>query len=101
VHAHSQFVAFDLLRLGEEGLTARPLSQRRSRLLDTVSDGHGRICARVQTEDLDVAREWLHGARDFHIEGVEAKRPGEPYCCGRRSWVKVKHWDTVDLVVGG
>jgi ATP-dependent DNA ligase len=101
VHTQSQFVAFDLLQLGEEDLTARPYSQRRSRLLDTVPDGHSRTCATVQTEDLDVAREWLDRARDFQIEGVVAKRLGEPYRCGRRSWVKVKHWNTVDLVVGG
>jgi ATP-dependent DNA ligase len=34
-------------------------------------------------------------------KGVVAKRVDEPYRSGKRGWLKVKHWDTLDLVVGG
>jgi ATP-dependent DNA ligase len=50
---------------------------------------------------LDVAEDWLQRSRGFGIEGVVAKRAEDAYRYGRRSWVKVKHWDTVELVVGG
>jgi ATP-dependent DNA ligase len=50
---------------------------------------------------LEVAEEWLDQSRSLHLEGVVAKRVSEPYRHGKRSWVKVKHFETVDLVVGG
>jgi ATP-dependent DNA ligase len=49
----------------------------------------------------EVAEEWLARSRELHLEGVVAKRADESYRGGRRSWVKVKRRDTVDLVVGG
>jgi ATP-dependent DNA ligase len=48
-----------------------------------------------------VAEEWLQRSRELHVEGVVAKRGSEPYPPGKRSWIKVKHLETVDLVVGG
>jgi ATP-dependent DNA ligase len=37
----------------------------------------------------------------LHLEGVVAKKADEPYRHGTRAWVKVKHYDTADLVIGG
>jgi ATP-dependent DNA ligase len=95
-----QFVAFDLLRAEEEELSALPLRERRSRLESIVPKG-GPICVTVQTEMFEVAEKWLAQSRVLHLEGVVAKRANEPYRNGKRSWVKVKHWDTIELVVGG
>jgi ATP-dependent DNA ligase len=98
--SRAQFVAFDLLRTGGEELSALPLRERRSRLESVLPKG-GPICATVQTETFEVAEEWLARSRQLHLEGVVAKRADESYRAGKRSWVKVKHWDTLDLVVGG
>jgi ATP-dependent DNA ligase len=95
-----QFVAFDLLELEGEDLSALSLRERRSRLKDIVRKGSP-ISATVQTDAVELAQEWLQRSRELHLEGVVAKRGGEPYRFGKRSWIKVKHLETVDLVVGG
>jgi ATP-dependent DNA ligase len=92
-------VAFDLLR-GGRGVTCPALTKRRSRLEGIVPKG-GPICATIQTEMFAVAEEWLARSRELQLEGVVAKRAAEPYRNGKRSWVKAKHWDTLELVVGG
>jgi ATP-dependent DNA ligase len=55
----------------------------------------------VQTDDVKVAEGWLEHAADLGLEGVVAKKKTEPYRPGKRSWVKVKAFETADLVVGG
>jgi ATP-dependent DNA ligase len=101
LHPEVRFVAFDLLRLDGEDLCALPLSQRRSRLLSVVAEDGDPICASVQTELASVAEAWLEQSAELHLEGVVAKRASQPYRHGKRSWVKVKHWQTTHLVVGG
>jgi ATP-dependent DNA ligase len=100
-HPEVRFVAFDLLRWEGEDLGALPLSQRRTRLLSVVAEDGDPICASVQTELPAVAEAWLQQSAELHLEGVVAKRASQPYRHGKRSWVKVKHWETTDLVVGG
>jgi ATP-dependent DNA ligase len=78
------FVAFDLLELRGEDLSALPLTERRSRLEGIVPEG-GPISATVQTDALGVAREWLQRSRELHLESVVAKRGNEPYRCGKRT----------------
>jgi hypothetical protein len=87
-------VAFDVLRVEREELSALPLTNRRSRL-EAIVPQRGPICATVQTEMFEVAEEWLAQSRVLHLEGVVAKRADESYRNGKRDW------DTVDLVVGG
>jgi hypothetical protein len=74
--------------------------ERRSRL-ESIVPKAGLICATVQTEMFEVAEEWLVRSRELHLEGVVAKRADESYRNGKCCRVKVKHLDTVDLVVGG
>jgi ATP-dependent DNA ligase len=82
VGSEVQFLAFDLLELKGEDLSALSLRERRSRLESTVPED-GPICATVQTEMLEVAEEWLEESRELHLEGVVAKRASEPYRHGR------------------
>jgi bifunctional non-homologous end joining protein LigD len=48
-------------------------------------------------------QELLQLARQFHHEGLIAKRPDSPYEAGRRSgaWVKVKLTKAQEFVIGG
>jgi ATP-dependent DNA ligase len=55
----------------------------------------------VQTDDHEVARRWLELPDAPALEGIVAKRADHPYQPGKRSWVKVKRYETADLVVGG
>ena len=56
------------------------------------------------SEELHGTRdELLEVARQFHLEGLIAKRPASPYEAGRRSgaWVKVKLTQQQEFVIGG
>jgi bifunctional non-homologous end joining protein LigD len=98
------YIAFDLLRDGDEDLRPRPWTERRARLearLGKVGnpDGPFRISevARGDGRDLD---------RRAHTEGWEgliAKEMRSPYHSGRRSpaWRKLKNVRRQEFVVGG
>jgi ATP-dependent DNA ligase len=58
VDCQVQFVAFDLLELEGEDLSALPLRERRGRLEDIVPEGSP-ISATVQTDAVGLAQEWL------------------------------------------
>jgi hypothetical protein len=62
-----QFVAFDLLEVGGEDLSALPLTERRSRLEDIIPEGSP-ISATVQTDAVGLAQEWLRRSRELHLE---------------------------------
>lgn len=93
------FVAFDLLRVGDEDLTGLPLTARRSRLEQLDLDRpHWRL------SDLHDDGEALAKAtRDAGLEGVISKRAESPYLPGVRStdWVKTPHRTELVGVIGG
>jgi ATP-dependent DNA ligase len=106
----SSFVAFDLLALGDEPLTDRPLVERRARL-ETALDGapaadperlRGReVFLTPQTADADEAERWFEAFEAKGLDGVIAKESHIVYSPGQRTMVKVKHKRTADCVVGG
>ena len=93
-------VPFDLLALDGTEVTHLPLVERR-RLLENSVSPHALVELTVQTDDLEEARAWLADSDLPGVEGVVAKRAGDPYRPGARRWVKVKRRRTVDCVVGG
>jgi ATP-dependent DNA ligase len=104
VETPAVFVAFDVLSLADEDLRALPFDERRRRLesLLTSADPSARdpVLLSPVTADPDGASEWLD-AVGTEIDGVIAKRAGQPYQPGRRALVKVKREHTVDCVVAG
>jgi bifunctional non-homologous end joining protein LigD len=98
------YIAFDLLRDGDDDLRPRPWTERRARLEARLGklanpDGPFRISevARGDGRDLD---------RRAHAEGWEgliAKEMRSPYHSGRRSpaWRKLKNVRRQEFVVGG
>jgi ATP-dependent DNA ligase len=52
------------------------------------------------TADADEAREWLDAFKSSGAEGLVVKGASTRYQPGRRNWVKVKHRETVDVIVG-
>jgi bifunctional non-homologous end joining protein LigD len=101
------FIAFDLLRDGDEDLCAMPLSERRTRLesLSTKtlgikrSDGTIRISEQVAKD----GREMHERALAEHWEGLIAKDASSVYQAGRRSpaWRKIKVVHEQEFVIGG
>jgi len=97
----ASFVAFDLLRTGDEDLLGAPFTARR-RMLEHVLDG---VPAPVHlgrtTTDPDVARDWFSRFEGAGLDGVVAKPATAPYSPGARVMLKVKHHRTADVVVTG
>src|SRR5919106_2015582 len=96
------FVAFDLLRDGDEDLRPLPLRERRARLeslLNGVRDPRLRISEQVTGNGRE-----LHGRAETHgWEGLIAKRLDSAYKSGRRSpdWRKLKLVRRQACVVAG
>ncbi|MCW2848670.1 MAG: hypothetical protein JWR90_2644 [Marmoricola sp.] len=97
-------IAFDLLRLDGEDLTAKPLSERRERLmtlgLDTLPD---RMGAWHVPPTYDDGAMLLEAATQQGLEGIVSKRLSAPYRPGVRSkdWMKFPIRPTGSFVVGG
>jgi ATP-dependent DNA ligase len=98
----AQLMLFDCL-LDEKGgsLVDRPLEERR-RALERFHAREGSPLLQLSpfTEDVEVARGWLHQAGGA-LDGVVAKRRDGAYEPGERAMFKVKQLRTADCVVGG
>lgn len=101
-HQRVGYVAFDVLRDGDEDLRRLPLTVRRARLERVI--GHAgseafRLSAFVPGDGRDLYGEAL--ARGW--EGLIVKRLDSPYASGRRSpdWRKLKLVGRQECVVGG
>jgi len=97
----ASFVAFDLLALGDEDLTGRPLVERRRLLEDALADAQPPIHLTPATQDLDVAREWFERFEGAGLDGLVAKRLDLTYQPDKRVMTKIKHVRTADCVVAG
>lgn len=92
---------FDILYLDGETLIDLPLSERREKLEEALSE---HIAPQVRTADATAAEGIYAAALDLGHEGVMVKVLASRYLPGirGRQWVKVKPGvDTIDLVVVG
>ncbi len=97
----ADFVAFDLLALGDASLVPAPLHERRAALADALRDTRGPVFLAPATRDLRVARRWYDAYEGAGLDGVVAKPLDLPYRPDERVMVKVKHERTADCVVAG
>ncbi len=108
-------ILFDLLAESAEDLRARPLEERRRRLV-AIATRIGAPRAPEQltelpmgpdlrltpwTDDVEVAERWFADREGLGQDGIMAKREDQTYQPGVRGWVKIKHRSTADVVVGG
>ncbi len=94
------YVVFDLLWLDGHPLVDEPYEGRRARLVALGLHGpHWQTPEHVVGRGADL----LEVTRQQGLEGILAKRLGSRYEPGRRSacWVKVKHVESVEVVIGG
>ena len=93
------YMVFDLLRLGDEDLCGRPLSERREMLaaLDLAGSGW------QVPQEYDDGAMLLDATRAQGLEGIVSKRVDSTYRPGERSahWLKFAHRHRASFVVGG
>ncbi|GAA3531722.1 ATP-dependent DNA ligase [Amycolatopsis ultiminotia] len=92
----AQFVAFDLLALGDESFLDEPTSARRERL-ESLSG----VALTPATTDPATARHWFELFEGAGLDGVIGKPLDEPYAPGKRVLFKYKHSRTADCVLAG
>ncbi|GGQ79120.1 ATP-dependent DNA ligase [Kitasatospora griseola] len=97
----ASLVAFDLLALDDDDLTARPLVERRAELVQLLADTAPPVHLAPATTDLETARTWFSRFEGAGLDGVVAKPLDAPYRPGERTMFKVKHTRTADCVVAG
>ncbi|MCK9793502.1 ATP-dependent DNA ligase [Isoptericola sp. 4D.3] len=96
----ASLVVFDVLALGEDDLGGRPLRERLEALDGLGLDGP-RVHATPRTRDAAVARDWFAAFEGAGLDGVVAKRLGDPYQPNKRVLLKIKHARTADVVLAG
>jgi len=101
VETPAQFVAFDLLALGEDDLTARPFRERRALLEQALADAQAPIHLTPATTDRAVAAEWFTEFEGAGLDGLVAKQLDGAYEPDKRTMAKIKHERTADCVVAG
>ena len=97
----AHFVAFDLLALADEDLTARSFAARRSNLEQVMRDVDPPLHLTPATTDAGVAAGWFARFEGAGLDGVIAKDIHDPYAPGKRTLIKVKQQRTADVVVAG
>jgi DNA ligase D-like protein (predicted ligase) len=94
------FFLFDLLHLDGESIGARPVSERKERLRELLSDAS----ASLQFSDHQTGRgrAFYDHACGLKLEGIVSKRADAPYAPGNRGlWLKVKCLNREEFVVVG
>lgn len=96
------FVAFDLLRDGDQDICALPLHERRRRLETALAPALGSV-VRIATQVAGDGTALLAEAQARGWEGLMVKDASSPYRPGRRTreWRKLKLLQRHEFVVGG
>jgi ATP-dependent DNA ligase len=96
----AEFVAFDLLALGDEDLTSTPFAQRRVMLEKHLTPTDA-VHLTPATEDVGTAKQWFADFEGAGLDGVIAKPVDLTYRQDERVMFKIKHERTADCVLAG
>ncbi|MEM8923914.1 MAG: ATP-dependent DNA ligase [Actinomycetota bacterium] len=97
----AQFIAFDLLAIGDEDLREAPFAERRRRLAEALAAVEPPLHLTPTTTDHDTAAEWFRVFEGAGLDGLIAKPVDDPYVENKRTQLKVKHVRSADAVVAG
>ena len=95
----ANLVLFDVLVVEGKDVRSLPFDERRSLLEVACQNVAPPLSLSPVTSDPKVAAEWFTDLVPVGIEGLVVKGGSQPYHPGQRDWVKVKHRETVDVVV--
>ncbi|GIU58076.1 hypothetical protein NicSoilC12_38250 [Arthrobacter sp. NicSoilC12] len=98
--APGNYVAFDVLAVAGHDARDLPLSQRRALLEELANDWEPPLSLSPTTTDRSVAEQWLEDLPHTGIEGLVIKGTNHPYTPGVRSWMKLKHRETLEIICG-
>jgi len=101
IETPAQFVAFDLLALGDEDLMGRPFGERRALLEEAFASVQPPIHLTRATREVDEAKSWFTEFEGAGLDGVMAKPADTAYEPDKRVMFKLKHERTADCVVAG
>src|SRR3954452_11757327 len=96
----AEFVAFDLLALGDDSLLEHPFGQRRQLLEKNVRETEA-VHLPPATDDPATAQEWFMQFEGAGLDGIVAKPTHLPYRQDERVMFQVKHERSADCVVAG
>lgn len=97
----ADFVAFDVLALGDDSLIEAPFRARRA-ALEGIADGFtSPVHLAPATADPDLAMKWFDEFEGAGLDGLIIKPLDAPYEINKRSQFKLKHVRTADCVVAG
>jgi ATP-dependent DNA ligase len=97
----ADYVAFDLLALGDRDLTGEPFRTRRDELEAALADAAPPIHVTPVTYDPEVAQRWFDEFEGAGLDGIVAKPLEGTYQQDKRVMFKIKHVRTADCVVAG
>ncbi|MEF2975679.1 ATP-dependent DNA ligase [Subtercola sp. YIM 133946] len=96
------YLVFDILNLDGQSMLRRSYDDRRVSLEQTVAPNARSLVQVPAAFDGDFAAAFA-ASKSLALEGVMAKKHESTYTAGRRSrsWIKVKHSSTQEVVIGG
>ncbi len=97
----ADFVAFDILALGDEAFVDRPFSERRTALEGVAGSFSSPIHLAPATYDPTIAMEWFDTTEAAGLDGLIIKPLGDSYTPNKRTQFKLKHVRSADCVVAG
>jgi ATP-dependent DNA ligase len=95
--APASYVAFDVLAVAGHDARALPFSERRGLLEELARGWEPPLSLSPATTD---AARWFEDLPRTGIEGLVIKGSDQPYTPGARSWLKLKHRETVEIICG-
>jgi ATP-dependent DNA ligase len=96
----AEFVAFDLLALGDDSLVGQPFSERRAVLEKNITPT-GDVHLTPAATDPVIASRWFIDFEGAGLDGLIAKPQTITYRPDERVMFKIKHERTADCVVAG
>jgi ATP-dependent DNA ligase len=97
----ADYVAFDVLALGDELLVDQPFTARRQ-ALERVAVGFAPpVHLAPATRDRAVAMRWFDEFEGAGLDGLILKPLDQPYAFDKRTQMKLKHVRSADCVVAG
>jgi ATP-dependent DNA ligase len=97
----ADFVAFDLLALGDRDLMAEPYERRRLALEEALAGVRPPVHVTPTSTDVGTAKHWFEIFEGAGLDGLIAKPAEIAYVPNKRLMYKVKHARTADCVVAG
>lgn len=96
----AHLVLFDVLSLRGVDVRSEVYDDRRAQLESIAGSWAPPLQLTPMTSDRDTAQSWFEDFVSAGVEGLIVKGASQPYKGGERLWVKVKHRETQDVVLG-